>query len=615
MDNVSLYMAALTGDYSGVLPQPRPIRFEMYLAAILGLIPNTDLPAPRAIPIEQYAYDLAVNGLGGGGDGTLPEMSDPAAASQILYGKQVINSAGRITTGAMPDRGELVKTLTAELVSIAIAEGYYSGGTVNVDVETKTVAPGTTEQTVVPSDGKLLKKVVVGAVDSQEKTVSPGAEALEVIPDEGKVLSKVTVSAVATQTKTANPTTSDQEVTPDSGKLLSKVTVKAVQTQEKSVTPTTSAQEITPDAGKFLSKVIVAAAENSGEGGGVELPDLTNPASPEHTLVGYEYIDENGVKKTGTMREVDSENVMLTPDDDSYLIGSGYHDGSGIVMVDSTDTTVTPAANEQVINAEEAFFKKVTVEAVPVQEKSVTPTTEEQVITPDEGKFLSKVVVGAAEGGGGGYQLQSAAYLFYKGARSDEMEQVINVVSPECTDFRYACAENTEITTFKFPKNTITEKNTINHNQMFLNCTALQTIDCKDGNFGCSNNLVYMFKGCKNLEEITNFAMGSDVLLTDTFPTGSTSTGDTLGKLKRLVFDTESCGTNGSIAKCQNFVIRYNDFSREAMVEMFNSLPVNTNTSTSYRKINIIGCTCVYDETLTDEDRAIATGKGWTLTE
>lgn len=61
-----------------------------------------------------------------------------------------------------------------------------------------------------------------------------------------------------------------------------------------------------------------------------------------------------------------------------------------------------------------------------------------------------------------------------------------------------------------------------------------------------------------------------------------------------------------------NFV--YCSFDREGMVEMFNSLPVNTQGG-NYAVIKIAGNPCVVDGTLTDDDRAIATGKGWTLVE
>lgn len=101
--------------------------------------------------------------------------------------------------------------------------------------------------------------------------------------------------------------------------------------------------------------------------------------------------------------------VWVSPDE-------GYDGLSEVSVVGekpkTNSATVTPTTKEQVVypdaNSGSYFLETVTVKAVPLEEKTVTPTTAVQVFTPSEGKLgFSKVTVNAAEGGGGGEELQS----------------------------------------------------------------------------------------------------------------------------------------------------------------------------------------------------------------
>ncbi len=60
------------------------------------------------------------------------------------------------------------------------------------------------------------------------------------------------------------------------------------------------------------------------------------------------------------------------------------------------------------------------------------------------------------------------------------------------------------------------------------------------------------------------------------------------------------------------FNFAYCSFDRNGMVEMFESLPVNTQGGT-YAQIKITGNPCVVDGSLTADDIAIATNKGWVI--
>ena len=89
-----------------------------------------------------------------------------------------------------------------------------------------------------------------GGKPEEEKTVTAGTSVIEVLPSSGKVMKKVTVNPTPTESKSVTPTTSELTVTPSEGKHLSQVIVGAVE----DLTPEVTAQ--TP--------VITQIAENLG---------------------------------------------------------------------------------------------------------------------------------------------------------------------------------------------------------------------------------------------------------------------------------------------------------------------------------------------------------------
>jgi hypothetical protein len=95
------------------------------------------------------------------------------------------------------------------------------------------------------------------------------------------------------------------------------------------------------------------------EGNGVELPDLTEPATEDEVFLNQEYIDANGEKKSGTFT-IDAE--MSTQ-------------------------------NNLINQIQTALANKAQVSPV-LQAKSVTPSTTRQVVAADDGyDGLSHVVV------------------------------------------------------------------------------------------------------------------------------------------------------------------------------------------------------------------------------
>lgn len=83
----------------------------------------------------------------GSGGVELPELTNPAAASQVLEGTQVIDQDGKVMDGTMPDNGTISATfdgITAK--SYDVPQGYTGGGTVQLD---DTIDNAADEQTTI----------------------------------------------------------------------------------------------------------------------------------------------------------------------------------------------------------------------------------------------------------------------------------------------------------------------------------------------------------------------------------------------------------------------------------------------------------------------------------
>ena len=121
-----------------------------------------------------------------------------------------------------------------------------------------------------------------GGKPEEEKTVTAGTSVIEVLPSSGKVMKKVTVNPTPTESKSVTPTTSELTVTPSEGKHLSQVVVGAVE----DVTPEVTAQ--TP--------VITQIAENLGVT--ITTPSGTNKQILQGNNANLLNIKDNA-KKTG----------------------------------------------------------------------------------------------------------------------------------------------------------------------------------------------------------------------------------------------------------------------------------------------------------------------------
>ena len=96
-----------------------------------------------------------------------------AQASQVLATKVFVDSSGSNVAGTMPNNGAVSQTISITSPSYTVPSGYHSGsGVVSIVPEEKSAIPSAASQEIIPTSGKVLSKVIVGAIPSPYYDVS-----------------------------------------------------------------------------------------------------------------------------------------------------------------------------------------------------------------------------------------------------------------------------------------------------------------------------------------------------------------------------------------------------------------------------------------------------------
>lgn len=128
---------------------------------------------------ELQAILDAVNALpeaGGGGEGgvELPELTNEGSASDLLSGKQLINSSGNVVTGTIPTKTS--SNLSASGATVTVPAGYYASQVTKSIASGSATTPATTitKNPSISVDSSGLITASVSGTQSVTPTVTAG---------------------------------------------------------------------------------------------------------------------------------------------------------------------------------------------------------------------------------------------------------------------------------------------------------------------------------------------------------------------------------------------------------------------------------------------------------
>lgn len=357
----------------------------------------------------------------------LPDLTYPAAAGEILYGKEAIDENGNVLTGTIPIKTSSNLTVSGRTVSVPA--GYYATNASKSISSSYIIPTGTKNITTTDAvNVTSYASAKVSDTDLKAENIKSGVNILGVAGTYKPVLEdktftangtfestssdgfgKVTVNVdttcehtFGTKHITSNGTynasidghsgftsvevnvpipdnyidTSDANATADD--MIEGVTAYVKGEKIEGTIPHRASDDITVE-GNFV--LVPEGFYEEQSGATIPAGELsTVTITPSRSSDGLEYYvrAEASVKTSGYI--TNAENTYGT-----YIFPL-YHGASEITP--TTEDIIINPGNDATV-----FDKLVKVKSVPTQTKYITASSTSQTVLPDEGKFLSKVIV------------------------------------------------------------------------------------------------------------------------------------------------------------------------------------------------------------------------------
>ena len=348
------------------------------------------------------------------------DTSDATAVIEDIKQGKTVYARGQKLTGTMPNRGSV--TISPNTVSQEHDSGYYDSIKVNAvtneidaNIKSENIKDGIS---ILGVEGNLVE------LNGQTITVAPSTTEKVINPEEGyNGITQVTVEAVTnnidTNIKQEN-IKKDVSILGITGTLEEGVDTSDADATAANVeinkTAYVNGEKITGSLPLNNTTLVVDNAE-------ISLDGENNKLEMNSTNSTKQIIDNNVNMKFNANYSDVATTIGLTPDkikrgetilnvegnvqegidtsnanavETDILSGkTAYVDGNKITgtITSKEAQTYIPSSSEQIINAGQYLSGVQTISAVPIEEKTITPSALSQEITPTENKFLSKVTV------------------------------------------------------------------------------------------------------------------------------------------------------------------------------------------------------------------------------